>query len=445
MKRKNWPAPARAHRYGRALGLIGLLLLLLAAGAAGAIALVHDQARPESTTSAAETTAAQPPAESTDAPAPQTTQPSAESAPASAEVTDASAEPQDAAALAMEILSGMTLDARIYQLFIVTQDQLTGVTPVTVSREATQAAIGQYPVGGIVYFAKNLVSRAQCTAMINGIQSFSQLGLFIAVDEEGGSVARLGSNPAMGTTAFPAMKKIGSTKDPDRAYAVGYTLGTDLAALGFNLDFAPVADVDANPNNPVIGSRAFSSDPDTAAAMVSACVNGFGDSGVLCTLKHFPGHGDTSTDSHYGEAEITKTLADLYECELIPFQAGIEAGAPLVMVGHLTLPQVIDAHVPASLSPEIVTGLLRDTLGFDGLIITDSLSMQAITDQYSPGEAAVKAIAAGVDILLMPESLPDAVSGIRAAIASGELTEERINASVLRILQVKIQYGIIQP
>ena len=164
---------------------------------------------------------------------------------------------------------------------------------------------------------------------------------------------------------------------------------------------------------------------------------------MLCSLKHFPGHGDTAADSHYGEAEIMKTLEELYECELIPFQAGIEAGAPFVMIGHLTLPQVIEEKVPASLSYDIVTGLLREELGFDGVIITDSMSMQAITDQYSSGEAAVKAIQAGVDIVLMPYSLEDAVSGVKAAVQSGQLTEERINESVLRILTLKIQSGII--
>ena len=344
---------------------------------------------------------------------------------------------------ASDLLAGMTTEEKVCQLFLVTQDQLTGVSPVTKSGDTTRSAIQSMPVGGIVYFSSNLVSREQCVSMIENIQSYSKLGLFIAVDEEGGKVARLSKNPAMGTTVFPAMQEIGATGDTDRAYQVGHTIGTEIAELGFNLDFAPVADVFSNPNNTVIGSRAFSSDPKTAADMVAACVKGFNDSGMLCTLKHFPGHGDTNADSHYGEAETGKTLEQLEACEFLPFEAGIKAGAPFVMIGHIAAPNVISEAVPASLSHEMITGLLREQLGIDGIVITDSMSMKAITDQYSSGEAAVMALKAGADIILMPEDLRGAVDGVLDAIASGELSEERIDESVLRILGVKLSNGII--
>lgn len=356
----------------------------------------------------------------------------------------AATQPADSAAVhARKILETMSLEEKIYQMFIVTQEQLTGVGNVIQSGSSTRAAIEKQPVGGIIYFTPNLVSREQTGAMISNIQSYSKLGLFIAVDEEGGIVSRVARNEAMGTTAFPAMGTIGSSGDPDKAYEVGCTIGTDIAALGFNLDFAPVADVNSNPNNPVIGTRAFHSDPVTAAKMVAACVRGFNDSGMLCTLKHFPGHGDTSTDSHYGEAEISKNLEELMQCELLPFISGIEAGAPFIMVGHITAPNVTDEPVPATLSHDIVTGLLREKLQYDGLIITDSMTMQAITDRYSSGEAAVKAIAAGVDIILIPQNLNNAVAGIKTAVADGTLTEERLDESVLRILETKIRSGII--
>lgn len=344
---------------------------------------------------------------------------------------------------AREILSGMTLDEKIYQMFIVTPEQLMSASAVTHAGEETKAALDNYPVGGIVYFSYNIVSREQCAAMISNTQSYSKLGLFIAVDEEGGTVARIGNNNAMGTTSFPAMGAIGETRDFSQAYNVGYTIGTEIGELGFNLDFAPVADVNSNPSNPVIGTRAFHSDPKITAEMVAACVQGFNDSGLLCTLKHFPGHGDTDTDSHYGEAQTEKTLGELFECEILPFKAGIQAGAPFIMVGHITAPNVTETPVPASLSYEIVTEVLRNTLGFEGLVITDSMSMQAITSQYSPDEAAVKALQAGVDIFLMPESLSDAFNGIKEAVAVGEVSEARIDESVLRILEVKIQSGII--
>lgn len=344
---------------------------------------------------------------------------------------------------ARELLSGMTLEEKICQLFIVTQEQLTGYGTVTQSGPATREAIEKHPVGGIIYFSPNLVSREQCSEMIRNIQSYSRLGLFIAVDEEGGIVNRLGGKPEMGITDFPNMGTIGKEGNPDAAYEVGYTIGTEIAELGFNLDFAPVADVDSNPNNPVIGQRAFHSDPEIAAEMVAACVEGFRDSGILCTLKHFPGHGDTGTDSHYGEAKTDKTLLELMECELLPFRSGIEAGAPVVMVGHITAPEVTQEDVPATVSREIVTDLLREQLGFSGLVVTDSMSMQAITGRYSSGEAAVRAVQAGVDMILMPQSLTGAISGLRDAVADGILTEERIDESVLRILEQKLRSGII--
>lgn len=344
---------------------------------------------------------------------------------------------------AREILAGMTLEEKIYQMFIVTPEQLTGYGTVTQSGEASRAAIEKHPVGGVIYFSQNLTSRDQCSDMIRKLQSYSELGLFIAVDEEGGSVTRLGHNPDMGVTDYPAMGTIGATGDVGEAYDVGYTLGTEIGELGFNLDFAPVADVNSNPNNPVIGKRSFHSDPQIAADMVAACVEGFGDSGTLCTLKHFPGHGDTSSDSHYGAVEISKDLDELMECELLPFIAGIEAGAPVIMVGHITVPNVTQEDVPATLSHELVTLLLREQLGYEGLVVTDSMVMQAVTDRYSSASAAVKAVQAGVDLILMPQSLTKSVAGIADAVQSGELTEERIDESVLRILQTKLRSGII--
>ncbi len=341
------------------------------------------------------------------------------------------------------ILASMTQEEKVYQLFMVKPEQLTGVSPVTQSGETSKTAITAKPVGGIIYFADNLRARAQCTAMIQNLQSYSKLGLFIGVDEEGGTVARLGNNSAMGTTRFPAMGDIGRTGDTTQAYQVGMTIGTDLKALGFNLDFAPIADVNSNPDNPVIGTRAFSSDPTAASAMVAACVNGFQDSGILCTLKHFPGHGDTATDSHVADAVTNKTADELRACELLPFSAGIQSGAPVVMVGHIHTPAVTQEDLPATLSAEIIGGLLRGELGFQGLVITDSLSMASITDHYTPEDAAVKAMQAGADILLMPQDLDGAVTGITRALQNGALSEERLNESILRILEAKIRYGII--
>ncbi|MCD8106535.1 MAG: glycoside hydrolase family 3 protein [Oscillospiraceae bacterium] len=344
---------------------------------------------------------------------------------------------------ALEILSGMTLREQVYQLFIVRPEQITGSSEkLTEAGSDFEEGLEAYPVGGIAMFSENIVDREQTEEMISDMQSYSTLGLFIAVDEEGGTVARIGNNSAMGTTSFPSMKTIGNTGDTGEAYNVGYTIGTEIMELGFNLDFAPVADVDSNPDNTVIGDRAFSTIADIAAEMVAAAVEGFSDSGILCTLKHFPGHGDTSTDSHLGYTELDKSIDELWETEFVPFASGIEAGADLVMVGHISVPQVTGDDTPASLSSTMIS-ILRDDLGFSGLIITDSMQMEAITDRYTSAEAAVMAIKAGVDIILMPENLEEAANGIIEAVENGEISEERIAESVLKILETKIESGII--
>ncbi len=344
---------------------------------------------------------------------------------------------------AKAVLSEMTLEERLYQLFIVAPEQLTGAKNVTKANESIKAALEKFPVGGIIFFSNNIVSRNQCVDMISNMQSYNKLGLFISVDEEGGKVVRIGNKASMGMAAFPSMGSIGSLDDVSKAYEVGFTIGSEIKELGFNLDFAPVADVFSNPLNTVIGDRAFGRDPEKVASMLAACVRGFGDTEVFCTLKHFPGHGDTEADSHHGAVQTTKTLEELRQCELIPFRAGIEAGAPFVMVGHINTPEITTEDMPASLSKEIIKGILREELEFDGVVITDSMSMKAITNQYSSAEAVVKALQAGADIILMPENLQDAIEGIQGALTTGGLTEDRINESVLRILEMKILGGII--
>lgn len=338
-----------------------------------------------------------------------------------------------------EIVSSMTLTEKIYQLFVVTPEQLTGDNEFTTAGEITKQALANYPVGGIIYFSKNIVDKNQITEMIHNTQSFSKIGLFIAVDEEGGMVSRITSNPNMGTTMFPNMSEIRTTEE---AYQVGDTIGSEIRKLGFNLDFAPVADVNSNPYNPVIGKRAFSSDPLNTANMIRAIVEGFHDAEICCTLKHFPGHGDTETDSHYGTAESLKTLEELWKVEFIPFQEGIDAGAEFVMVGHIALPKITGTDIPATLSPEIID-ILKDDLSFEGIIITDSMQMEAITSRWDSDTAAVMAINAGVDMILMPDNLESAVYGILNAVQKGEISEERINQTVEKIITYKLEKGIV--
>jgi beta-N-acetylhexosaminidase len=353
------------------------------------------------------------------------------------EATDA-VEADPIAARAQEILSDMSVWEKVCQMFVVSPETLAASGTVTQAGDQTRTALQDYPVGGVIYFAKNLVTSDQVKTMIANTQSYSKLGLLIAVDEEGGVVNRLMST--LGTTHFDSMYNY-RNDGTETAHDNAQTIGSDIAAYGFNTDFAPVADVWSNPSNTVIGYRAYSDDYEQAAELVAAAVSGFHDAGVACTLKHFPGHGDTAEDSHYSSAYVSKTKEELETQEWLPFQAGIDAGADLVMIGHLSVP-ALDS-VPATISHTIVTDILREELGFDGVVITDSLEMSSVSNLYSSDELAVLAIEAGVDLLLEPSSFRTAVNGVIAALDSGRLTEERINESVLRILTLKLKYGII--
>ena len=337
-----------------------------------------------------------------------------------------------------DLIAGMSLEEKVAQMFFVTPENLTGVDVATQAGETTRQALTQYPVGGLIYFSKNIYDEEQLTTMIRNSQSYSEIPLFIGVDEEGGSlVARIANHPNFDVEKFPDMAEIGATGDPSRAYEVGSTIASYLKDYGFNLDFAPDADVLTNPNNTAIGVRSFGSDPDMTAQMVEQAVKGFQDHQVSAVIKHFPGHGGTTTDSHNGAAIVNRSLEELRSAEFLPFEAGIQAGVDMVMVGHLQVPQVISDDTPASLSSEMITDVLRNELGYDGIVITDSLSMGAITTYYTSADAAVKCIQAGVDMLLMPYSFTEAYQGVLDAVNSGEISEERINESVTRILKVK--------
>lgn len=421
---------------------IFLICLLAFAVLVGAVCIVWPIVHPSAQTSsaAAETTSAK---ATTTAAAAET---SAETTAAETTAAETTAETQTsaAAAKAQSMLESMSADEKLWQLFIATPESVTGVGTVVQAGDATKAALTEKPVGGLIYFSKNLRDRDQTIEMIKNSQSYVKIPLLVGVDEEGGTVSRVASNSAMGTTSFDSMATYGAAGDAAKVYDIGKTIGSELTALGFNLDFAPVADVVTNPKNTEIGSRSFSSDPAVAAKMVGSIVSGFKDAGILCTLKHFPGHGGTDTDSHNGLSVTTRTLDEMRQSELLPFQAGIDAGAPMVMVGHLSAEQLNDgADTPSDLSKTVVTSLLRGELGFDGVVVTDAQNMGAITDYYKPGEAAAKALEAGCDLVLMPADLQAAFDGVKAALESGELTQERVDESVLRVLTMKYDYGIL--
>ena len=274
----------------------------------------------------------------------------------------------------------------------------------TAAGETTRAALERYPVAGLLYDDTNLVTMEQAKTMLANVQGYSKIPLILTCDEEGGRVNRL--MHTIGTTYIGPMLDY-KDQGVDKAAENARTIAADLAACGFNMDLAPVADVWSNRANTAIGDRAYSDDFQQAAQLVSAAVGGFHEGGVACTLKHFPGHGDTSADSHYGSVYVYKTLDELRGAELVPFRAGIEAGADAVMLGHLIMADIDEQ--PALFSHKVVTGLLREELGFGGVVITDSLDMRAITDHYGSGEIAVAAIQAGVDLLLCPQDLDETI------------------------------------
>ena len=337
----------------------------------------------------------------------------------------------------------MTLEEKICQMLFVTPEALTGYTKVTQSGSASRTAIEQRPVGGIIYFGDNLVTMEQTTEMIKNIQSYSVeltgRGLFIGVDEEGGSVARAADN--LGTTAFEDMATYGTEGDTAKAYEIGKTQAQELTEMGFNVNFSPVADVLTNEANTVVKDRSFGSDPELVADMTTEVIKGLTEGGMLCAPKHFPGHGSTDADTHNGFAASDRTLQELENCDLIPFRAAITAGAPMIMVGHMTMTELDDEN-PACMSGDIVTGLLREKLGYDGIIITDALNMGAIYENYTNAEAAVACISAGCDMLLCVSNINSVVSAVTTAVEEGVIKESAIDASVTRILTAKYRYGI---
>ena len=342
-----------------------------------------------------------------------------------------------------EILSGMTLEQKILQLFIISPEALTGVGQVTAAGEATEAAVREYPVGGLIYMEYNLQSEEQIRDMLTNTQRWSLacsgLPMFLCVDEEGGTVARISGRGIMDVPYIGDMCDIGAAGDVSAASEAGRQMGGYLSSLGFNVDFAPVADVLSNPDNYVVRRRSFGSDPVRVSLMAAEVMKELHKQGVLATYKHFPGHGSTAGDSHLGYAYTSKTMEELTDCDLMPFEYGIRQGVRLIMAGHISTPNAVTEDLPATLSHEMITGVLREKMGYDGIVVTDAMNMGAVTQNYSSADAAVKALQAGCDMILMPVDFHAARQGVLEAVQEGTLTEERIDESLRRILRVKIE------
>lgn len=363
-------------------------------------------------------------------------------------ITETEAPPDENLLLVEQVMQEMSLEEKIYQMFIVTPEALVdnAVNTVIQTGNMTKQALEDKPVGGIIYFSKNLENETQTSNMIFDAQTCTQnanhnIGLWIAVDEEGGTVARVADS--LGTTAYEDMAVYGDRNDKEEVFMMGSGIADDISKFGFNLDFAPVADVYIDPNNE-LQDRIFSDDPAIVSDMVTAMVQGLQNSGkVSATLKHFPGLGAEDGNTHEdASAYIERTYEELDTVDFVPFRGGIEAGADFVMVGHQTMSCAED-DMPSDLSKTVITDWLRGNLQFNGIVITDAQNMNTITETYSSGEAALLAFQAGADIVLMPDDLNEAFQSVYDAVENGELSEERINESVRRILTAKAKHHLL--
>ena len=347
------------------------------------------------------------------------------------------------------MINAMTLREKVGQLFMIRPEHLTSLVSAdylhnnrtswdTALTDEMRETLKDYPVGGFALYARNIDTLEQVKQFTSDLDAACEIMPFIGVDEEGGIVRRIGRKFSADVEQVGPMQDIGSTGDTQNAYDAAYTIGGYIKELGFNLDFAPVADVNTNPDNIVIGTRAFGSDPVLVSEMVSAYLDGLHAQGIMGTIKHFPGHGDTTADTHTGYVAVYKTWEELLECEIIPFRDNLDK-TDMIMTAHITMKNVTSDDLPATLSYEILTKKLREELGYDGVIIADSMEMDAIELAYPSGEAAVMSIAAGNDIILLAHDFREAFNAVIDAVKSGRLTEERINESVRRILALKFK------
>ncbi len=331
---------------------------------------------------------------------------------------------------AEQLMKNMTLEEKIGQMLIVyyrTSEADSNLVNI----------LNEVKPGGFILFGENFESYEQAKKMIDTINSTSDIPMFMSVDQEGGRVQRIKNLSDANVTIIPSMNRVGNMNDEKLSYDVGRVVGEELRVFGINMDFAPVLDIYSNVDNTVIGNRSFGNTSEIVTKMGLSFAKGLQSTGVIPVYKHFPGHGDTSEDSHYTLPVITKTKEQLEELELIPFKEAIKNNAKVIMIGHLAVPNITGDNTPASLSKKVINDWLKEELGYKGLVITDALNMGALTNDYSKKEIYVNAINAGVDLLLMPSPSKEAVRIIKEAVANGEISEKQIDESVLKILELK--------
>ncbi|MFD9029763.1 glycoside hydrolase family 3 protein, partial [Streptomyces sp. NPDC059567] len=354
------------------------------------------------------------------------------------------------------LISRMSLEEKVGQVFVMRVYGHSATAPDQADIDANLTEIGvrtaaelveKYHVGGVIYFAwaHNTRDPHQIAELSNGIQRAglaqpTPLPLLISTDQEHGIVCRVGK-PA---TLMPGAMALGAGGSHSDARKAAQIAGAELAAVGIRQNYAPVADVNVNPANPVIGVRSFGSDPQAVSDLVAAQVKGYQRAGIAATSKHFPGHGDTATDSHYGLPTITHTREQWAELDAPPFRSAISAGIDSIMTAHIVVPALDPNEDPATLSHPILTGILREQLGYDGVVVTDSLGMEGVRTKYGDDRVPVLALKAGVDQLLNPPKLDIAWNAVLQAVKNGELTEARLDESILRILRLKAKLGLFR-
>jgi beta-N-acetylhexosaminidase len=348
-----------------------------------------------------------------------------------------------------EVIDGLSLEQKVGQTL------LLGFGG-TVMDGTIERFIDEMQPGGVALFTRNIAGPEQTMALIAALRKKdprvgcaddavacpATVPMFVSVDQEGGSVVRLKKDAVI----LPSPMALGAADDPELAYRVGRALGEDLVLWGFNMNLAPVLDVSSNPKNPVIGVRSFGGDPNRVSDIGVGYIEGLGDAGVVAVAKHFPGHGDTDTDSHYALPVLQHDLTRLHEIELRPFARAFSAGLPAIMTAHIALPLIAEGKdVPATVSGKVLTGVLREDLGWDGLVITDGLEMQGIIDRYGAGEAAVRAVVAGADMVMVlwfPEKKIEVQRALLDAVKSGRLPMARLDQAVRRVLEQKARAGL---
>lgn len=350
-----------------------------------------------------------------------------------------------------KLIHNMSLQEKVGQLFVIRPDALdTDLSEIEINGMNSKNAVTEinenilknyknYPVGGFIIFGKNIDNPEQLKKLNKDLHNLGNFYPLIYVDEEGGSVVRLANKKNFNLPRYSSMQDIGDTDDLKEAYNVGETIGSYLKDYGIDVDFAPVADVNTNKNNPIIGRRSFSDDPYKAGNMAASMLDGLKSQKVFGCFKHYPGHGDTNTDTHKGYTEILKDWNELQKCELIPFNIGIKDQVPFIMTSHISLPKITGDNKPTTLSYEMVTEKLRNEMNYNGIIISDAMAMGAIRNSYSDEESSIDAILAGVDIILMPYDLKAAFDSVYKAVKENRISEKRIDESVYRILSLKVQ------